>query len=258
MNSYQPWRTALLIVLLTAVACKKDTATQSPVGKTKLSQVSYEFGTMDVAYNAGDLFKEYTISNNGSVVERTTVYYTGTKIDSVISNDIVYRYAYNGNQLSTIEAYPPTGEPTVKFAYVYNNNVLTERIKYGMAGQPKQWVPGIKTKYTFSAAGNLVKTQLLFWMLGSWSAAGEVVHYEYDDRENSYSYLEQDPFLPQGILMKNNPRKIVTTTFFGDTTKTVDHTYTYNQHGQPVTRQTVVKIPGAAETRSAVTFRYGR
>jgi hypothetical protein len=251
---------SLLLLVVMAAACKKEPV-NGPVAvveKGKLTQVDYEFGQMKIAYNSAGALKEYTISNNGRVVERWTLAHTGSRVDTVSAHGVYYTYHYTGNLLTKVVVYKDGRDPVAAFEYTYNNNLLAERIKYVAVGQPRQLTPYTKLKYTFTADGNLAKTQLIIWMLGSWSAAGEVVTYQYDDKENTYSHLELEPFVPTGLLMKNNPVKIITSSFFGDVNKTVTHNYTYNQFGQPVTRNTLITAVGAADTRSVLTFTYAK
>ena len=95
------------------------------------------------------------------------------------------------------------------------------------------------------------------YLLGGWSGAGEVVSYEYDNKPNPVSHLEGQPFLPQNMLMKNNPVKAVHETALGDTTKTVEHAYTYNSSSQPLVRTTKVTTKnGQGSGTSVAGFRY--
>lgn len=171
---------------------------------------------------------------------------------------MVFKYSYDNNRVSSIEVSPEPGNLTERYDYVYNNNFLTERIKLVKMNNSAQLVPYSKIKYTFSTAGNVIKSQAFSWAFGGWNGAGEVITYEYDNKENTLSRFEAEPFLPENLLMKNNPVKVVHSTAFGETTKTVTHSYTYNEYQQPVSRQTVVSAVNYGGTTTNYTVSYGK
>lgn len=261
MQRIQPKLTAFLLLIIMAVACKRENLrddSKQPVKKTKLTQIKHEFGQIDVTYNEDGSVGETMLSNLRGYLEKGAFQYEGKQLQTLSVNGVTFKYGYENNRISSIDVFPEPGTLTERYEYVYSNNLPAERIKLVKVSNSTQMVPYSKIKYTFSPAGNLQKAQTYFWFFGGWNGAGEVVTYEYDNKENTLSHLEAEPFLPENTFMKNNPLKEVYTTALGDTTKTITHSYTYNQFQQPVSRQTVVSAVNYGGTTTNYTISYGK
>jgi|GEM_PF-6004435 len=262
MTRNQPTLAALLFLIVITIACRREPINQQPGNqqsnqKTKLSQIAHEFGKLDITYNEDGSVKETMLSNLRGYLERAQFQYDDKKLKSILLNGVEFKYSYANGKLSSIEVFPEQGSFTERYEYVYNNDVLTERLKFVKTTTATQLNPYSKIKYTYSA-GNLVKTESFSWIFGGWNAAGEEVFYEYDNKENTLSHFEAEPFLLENTFMKNNPLKIVYKTAHGDVTKTITHSYTYNQHQQPVTRKTVVTAVGFGGSTTNYAVSYGK
>jgi hypothetical protein len=261
MKGIQPRLTAFLLLVTMAIGCKREPIIEKPVQptkKTKLAQIASEFGKTEVMYNEDGAVKETVLSNIRGYLERAEFRYKDNKLQTLAVNGVEFKYEFENEKVSSIEVFPEPGKMTERYEYVYSNNVLAERIKLVKVDYTPEMVPYSKIKYSFSPSGNLLRTQSFSWIFRGWNGAGEVVSYEYDNKENTLSHFEAEPFLPENTLMKNNPVKIVYTTALGDTTKTIIHSYTYNQYQQPVTRQTVVSAVGFGGTTTDYTISYGK
>ena len=247
----------LLVVL--AIACKKETGNKpgQPVQKSQLTQLSFDAGELKVEYDSDGQIKKIMSASTGNNDKTYIFKHREGKYDEVTRDTTTFKYFYAGNKLSFIELRNRTGEVFTRYEYLYDGNLLAEQIKYFRHPQTGRFDPQSKIKYTYSAAGNVTKTQAFFYLLSSW-APGEIVFYEFDQKINSSAHVEAPLFLPMNFFRVNNPVKETYTSFFGDTLKTISHTYTYNGQNQPLTRRTTTLKSGHLPASTLTTYTYNK
>ncbi|RYZ27364.1 MAG: hypothetical protein EOO10_12960 [Chitinophagaceae bacterium] len=260
MKHFYAKLTAYVLIATLAVSCKReqllDTKEPQPIVKTKPVEIASEFDRLEMAYNEDGLVKQTALSDPRGLLERAQFHYEGGKLATVSGNGVLFTYTYQNNRLTSIGVYVQPGVMTSIYEFTYQNDILAERIKRVKLNPSGQFETYSKTIYQFST-GNLVKTETTFFSAGGAPSSKEVVTYTYDDKENTVSDFEQEPFLPV-TLMKNNPVKIVYADAQGENTKTITHSYSYNQFGQPVTRKTIISAIAFGGTATDYTISYGK
>ncbi len=238
--------------------CRKEGNLNGPNNtnkREKLSSITYDFGNMDLIYNNDGSLKSVVIGSGNSPVETVLFRTNGGRYESVTSNDRIYTYYYAGNLIEKIEVRDRQEILVAQYNYLYQNNTPVEQILYVKSIQTGELVRAQKMKYIFSPQGNLIKSERFISLLNQW-APGQISTYEYDETVNYSSYVESKPYFPEHIFHKNNVTKQINTNVFGDTLKTILHTYTYSNTNKAITKKTVTTDVGTNVATSVTSYQY--
>jgi hypothetical protein len=243
-------------------SCVKEGESINPLAK-KLSKIEYDGGSYEaIDYNTdGTLSK---ITNHEAYVGGsdhtvfTFVYANGLIIEMNGSDGSKFKYTYNNRQVIKTEIFTAGGNQIGYYQYTYQENKVSKIESFiRMPGTNIPTTPTSRFENEYYANGNLKKMTMYFPVTGgNMKKTGEVVFSEYDEKFNTTIQFENNPFLPLENFAQNNPIKQTHFDANGAVDETVTITYTYDSNGNPLTRKTVSKATGQAETTENAVFHY--
>ncbi len=261
-----------LLVALLVSGCTKNPGTPGtqnpPPGNTKkLSRIAYDDGSYEnIAYNSNGSIT--SITNHVTFGTSTPIHvvydfiYSGSQVLEVRGdNGSKFKYTYDANnKLSKTEMFNAGGNLLAWYAYTYDaNGKLWKTDGYTrVPGGGVSVTPSLRYENEYYTNGNLKKITFYYKdaTTGSLDKTNEFVFSQYDTNPNTTAVFEANPYLPVESFIPNNPLSEIHYDSFGNVEETVNHTYTYDAGGYPLTRKTVTKSTGFPDTIENAVFSY--
>lgn len=245
----------LLMLATVTISCRKQsTPVPQPVAASAITKIDRDGELQLISYNPDGTIHTVTLKQSGgSMVTNYLYQYTNGKLTEIDFGG-KWKYYYSGNLISSVETISNTGDVRYRFEFSYTNNLLTEKKEYLVKNVSVK--PYSKTIYTYTAAGNVSKTERFDYVNNDWRRAETYEIIEYDHHPNTSLHLENYPFLPLSYFSKNNPVRELFINDIGQQTGTVTHQYGYDNEGRPGARKTTYTNIGFPDGFVTTSFEY--
>lgn len=237
----------VLIAGITVISCSKPTDTPTPSVPIVIKKIKE-------IRNAPNDFRTYTFHTDGSLQQYSSQF--TTRPDGAVSQYSL-SFQYDQKRLVKMQAangyslyYYKDGKPHTIQSYHQNNGLfatsfltmntknqiteIVEQFKVPMSNDLAE----TKTLFFYNLQGNLVRRE--YYARQNLNNPFELYYQQlYEDYDNKVAVPEEvstDYFLPGFVLMKNNPRKIITIDNMGATGRIDRFEYTYDSDGYVLTK----------------------
>lgn len=253
----------LFFVLAAATGCQKDTNEQLPVpapAASRLERLTLGDDLLQLSYNTDGSLKEAIVKNEmasgGDLVTFRISYTAPGKIKEVTTDDgrrIIPEY--DGNQVIQATVRNLANQVVARTEYTYLNGFLKSATLHFSNGT--MTVPMLRYLFTYTAGGNVQKTQLLVNDLinNQLVPAGEI-RYEYDDRANPLLPVKDFLLLIWQAVSPNNIKREVQVGEQNTIDETRVYEYSYNARNQPQSAKVTKAITGMPVENLAMVFSY--
>lgn len=255
MKKQQIISSLLLLAATAHISCRKQIIpVPAPVPVNAISKIDKDGDLQQVSYNAdGTIHTVVLKQSGGAMVTNYLYHYENGKLREIDFGG-KWKYHYSGNLVSFVETFNNAGEIRYRFEFSYTNQLLTEKKEYLVKNVLAN--PYSKTIYTYTAGGNVSKTERFDYINNDWHRAETYEIVQYDQHPNTSLHLENYPFLPLSCFSKNNPVKELFINDIGQQTGTITHQYGYDNNGRPGTRKTTYTNLGFPDSVSITQFEY--
>lgn len=252
---------SMLILLAVATGCQKETSEQMPVpAAPRLEKVTLGDELLQFSYTTDGTLKEVLVNDEmasgGELVTFRISYTAPGRIKEVITDDgrrIIP--VYEGNKIVQATIHTLTNQQVASTVYEYLNGFLkSATLSFTNGSVP---VPWLKYIFSYDAAGNVLKTQLLVNdLINNQLVPAGQVQYEYDNRANPLLPMKDFLLLIWQAVSPHNIKKEVQVGELNTIDETSMYEYSYNARNLPQSAKVTRTVTGLPVQNLAMAFTY--
>jgi len=255
------------IVLFASCKKDKDNDGPAPVPEKKITAVRQDQDNyLEFVYAAdGTLTRvKFAEEETPGVQTMDITYGTNKRIKSILLNDgFVVEYIYENDRLAQTQTLSGTGHIVTSGAYFYQNGNLVDYGQFlpfpledGSDGILYKRVNESTYVYNSDRSIRSITNRMRNPITDKMEPAGKRIYDAYDGKINPLRSLGDFAY---GFLQELNPSNITKETAYDETgaiEEVIERTYTYDNHGYPLTCVEKSTVPGENPVIKTLTFTY--
>ncbi|NCT93013.1 MAG: hypothetical protein GXC72_01200 [Chitinophagaceae bacterium] len=252
-----------LLGIFTFTGCTKDPVpTPAVPGIESMKVKEIRNGVNDYQqffYNSNGQLIKYQVEFSSGTGQPSTYYvnleYTNGQVSKATMPSGFSNYIYTDGKLSSIESFTNTGAKISSAALIINNKQQLVEMKETFGNPIPGGVVETKVIYVYNEQGNLIRKDYYTRETGSQFVYTESSIFEnYDNKKIPQAFARAEFFLPNCVLMVNNPGRIISKSANGTINRIDRFEYQYNTEGYPTQR--IWYVESVPNPVTPITFQY--